>query len=355
MNLLVIFGGVSAEHSISCISASHVLRNLDKTRYTIYAVGITCDGCWYLYENPDPDKIENGTWEHEPLLHAVLSPDRITRGLLVSHADEIEILPVDCVFPVLHGVGGEDGTIQGLCYLANLPCVGCGVAASALSMDKSLTKLVAQQAGVRQAAFYTVCKNDFIHHREAIVNEIEERLGAYPYFAKAARGGSSVGVAKALDRDGLSDALEECFRYDNKVIVEEFIEGHEIEVAVLGNLTPRATMPGEIAPTQEFYTFDAKYHDDSSALFIPAHISAQAAETVQQAAIKIYRALDCRGLARVDFFCTYANEEIVFNEINTMPGFTSISMYPKLWTYAGVSYPALLDQLILLAMEENHG
>ncbi|NCB29422.1 MAG: D-alanine--D-alanine ligase [Clostridia bacterium] len=352
MNLVVLFGGVSSEHDISCISAASVLRNLDREKYRVYAVGITAEGAWYLYENADPDKVQSGAWEHEPLRRAFLSPDRATRGLVVLREEAApEIVRADCVFPVLHGIGGEDGTVQGLLELAGIPYVGCGVAAAANSMDKSITKVLVQAAGVRQAAFYLARGNAFRHDADRVVREAIETLGGFPLFVKPCSSGSSVGVTRAEDELTLREGLEEAFKWDEKVLVEEFISGHEIEVAVLGNACPVASTVGEIAPTQEFYTFDAKYNDESSALYIPAHISEAASEAARDAAIRVYRALGCRGLSRVDFFCTYQGDEVVFNELNAMPGFTGISMYPKLFENGGIPYPKLLDKLIELAQE----
>ena len=327
LKLAVLFGGLSNEHSISCISASSILTNADRTKYDLVPIGITRDGRWFLYENADPEKVKSGEWEKEPSLRrAVLSPDRETHGIILPETGET--IRIDVCFPVLHGMGGEDGTMQGLLTLAGIPFVGPGVAASANSMDKSLTKIIVDTTGVRQADYYIV---------------------------KPCSSGSSVGVARADDFDTLVSGLAEAFRWDTKVLVEEFIDGHEVECAVLGNIDPVASTVGEIAPTQTFYTFDAKYNDETSALYIPAHISEEAIETVRKNAVRVYTALGCRGLSRVDFFCTYKNNEIVFNEINTIPGFTSISMYPKLFEHAGLSYPALIDRLIELALEEAHG
>lgn len=351
MNLVVLFGGLSSEHDISCISAASVLRNLDREKYCVHAVGITAEGEWYLYPDADPDKVQSGEWEQEPKRRAFLSPDRGTHGLVVLDGDAPEVIRADVVFPVLHGYGGEDGTVQGLLELSGIPYVGCGVAASANSMDKSLTKLLADAAGIRQAGYYLARRDAFRHDADRVVGEAAERLSRYPMFVKPCSSGSSVGVTRADDEASLRAGLEEAFKWDEKVLVEEFLDGHEIEVAVLGNDSPVASTVGEIAPTQTFYTFDAKYNDASSQLYIPAHISEEARERTRETAIRVYRALGCRGLSRVDFFCTYEGEEIVFNEINTIPGFTGISMYPKLFAEGGIAYPKLLDKLIEFARE----
>ncbi|MDO5548636.1 MAG: D-alanine--D-alanine ligase family protein [Eubacteriales bacterium] len=355
--LVVLFGGLSSEHDVSCISAATVLRHADKEKYTVLPVGITKDGRWFLYESDDYDAVESGAWkESEALVPAMLSPDRRVHGLLVLRESGAETIRVDCVIPELHGVGGEDGTMQGLLELAGIPYVGPGVAASANSMDKSLTKILVQQAGgVRQAAFYLARRAEFRADPDAVAHAAEQALGSYPVFVKPCSQGSSVGVTKATDFASLKEGLSQGFDYDSKVLVEEFIDGHEIEVAVLGNEEPTATVAGEIAPSREFYSYEAKYVDGSSGLYIPAHISEDAMQRVRENAVRVYRALDCKGLSRVDFFCTYDGDEIVFNEINTLPGFTSISMYPKLQEYSGLPLPKLIDRLVELAMERQDG
>ncbi|WP_087065087.1 D-alanine--D-alanine ligase family protein [Intestinibacillus massiliensis] len=355
MNLIVLFGGVSSEHDISCISAASILRNIDHGKYDVFAVGITADGRWFLCEDAQPDAIQDGSWERGALTPAVLSPDRSTHGLLVLRSTGVEVLRADVVFPVLHGVGGEDGTVQGLLELAGVPYVGCGVAASANTMDKSITKVILEQAGVRQAAYYLARRAQFARDPESVVTQAMRALGSWPVFVKPCSSGSSVGVTRADGPEALRAGLEEAFRWDGKVLVEEFIDGHEVEVAVLGNESPVASTAGEIAPTQEFYTFDAKYNDESSALYIPAHIDERAMETVRETAVRVYQALGCRGLSRVDFFCTYQGSEIVLNEVNTIPGFTSISMYPKLFAESGIPYAKLIDRLVEFALEAAHG
>ena len=356
MKLAVIFGGVSSEHDISCLSAASILRNLDREKYEVYPVGITQDGRWYYCPDCTADTVENGEWERRSgKIPALLPPDRSVHGLVLLRDGKTETVRLDCVFPVLHGVGGEDGTMQGLLELAGIPYVGCGVAASANSMDKSITKVLVDAAGVRQAKYYLALRYDFERNAEGVVRTAADRLGSFPVFVKPCSQGSSVGVAKANDMLELAAGLTEAFKLDDKVLVEEFIDGHEVECAVLGNHSPIASTVGEIAPAQEFYTFDAKYKDEASQLYIPAHITPQQIETVRQNALRVYAALGCRGLSRVDFFVTHADGEVVFNELNSIPGFTSISMYPKLFAHEGIDYPALLDRLIGLALEEHHG
>lgn len=356
MKLAVIFGGVSSEHDISCLSAASILRNLDREKYEVYPVGITQDGRWYYCPDCTADTVENGEWERlNGKIPALFPPDRSVHGLVLLRDGKTETVRLDCVFPVLHGVGGEDGTMQGLLELAGIPYVGCGVAASANSMDKSITKVLVDAAGVRQAKYYLALRYDFERNAEGVVRTAADRLGSFPVFVKPCSQGSSVGVAKANDMLELAAGLTEAFKLDDKVLVEEFIDGHEVECAVLGNHSPIASTVGEIAPAQEFYTFDAKYKDEASQLYIPAHITPQQIETVRQNALRVYAALGCRGLSRVDFFVTHADGEVVFNELNSIPGFTSISMYPKLFAHEGIDYPALLDRLIGLALEEHHG
>ncbi len=355
MKLLILFGGLSSEHEVSRVSASSIVRNADKEKYDLVTVGITKDGRWLLYENPDPDKMASGAWEQDACIPALLSADRSVHGLTILRDGAAQTMRIDCCFPVLHGFGGEDGTIQGLLTLAGIPFVGPGVAASANSMDKSLTKVLVDRAGVRQAAYYVALRADFEKDAQALMQGVMHTLSHFPVFIKPCSSGSSVGVHKANDLETLREGLEEAFHWDEKVMVEEFIAGREIEVAVMGNTEPVASLAGEIAPTQEFYTYDAKYKDESSALYIPARIPEEAMQTVRQNALRVYQAMGCRGLSRVDFFCTFENNEIIFNEINTIPGFTSISMYPKLFGHAGYSYPALIDALVDLAMEAQHG
>lgn len=356
MKLAVLFGGISSEHDISCLSAASILRNLNKDKYEIYPVGITRSGEWFYCPDCDPDRVESGAWERMTgKVKVVLAPDRGMHGMVLLREGEIEVVRLDCVFPVLHGVGGEDGAMQGLLELAGIPYVGCGVAASANTMDKALTKKVVEGTGVRQARYYLALRYDFERNAEAVITAAAETLGAFPVFVKPCSQGSSVGVAKANNLLELAEGLTEAFKLDTKVLVEEFIDGHEVECAVLGNLEPQASTVGEIAPTQEFYTFDAKYKDESSRLYIPAHITEEQIATVRQDAVRVYTALGCRGLSRVDFFVTHDSGEVVFNELNAIPGFTSISMYPKLFDYEGIGYAELLDRLISLALEEHNG
>ena len=280
---------------------------------------------------------------------AMISPVK-GQGLLLFTEDGIQNIKIDVCFPVLHGENGEDGAMQGLLKLAGIPCVGPNVAASAVAMDKTLTKLVADNASIPQADWLLVRAAELKDHMDHVVEKLESKF-AYPMFVKPAGTGSSVGVSKAGDRNSLCKALIEAGRYDDKILVEEFIHGREVEVAVMGNSSPVASICGEIDSGAEFYDYDAKYLTDTSVAYIPARISEETAELVREAAIKVYQAIGCQGLSRVDFFVTYEGERIVFNEINTLPGFTSISMYPKLFAASGIPYTQLIDMLLDLAQE----
>ena len=337
INVLVLFGGMSPEHEVSLRSAESVL-------------GITKEGAWILYGGHDYSQLPSGLWtEHPANRPATISPIR-GQGLLCFEGDCVVRQSVDVVFPVLHGENGEDGAMQGLLQLAGIPYVGPHVSASAVAMDKTLTKLVADNAGITQAKWQLVRNSDLNNRIEQIVDQLETRF-SYPMFVKPAGTGSSVGVSKAGDRATLMDALLSAGVYDDKILVEEFIHGKEIEVAVMGNDSPVASICGEIDSGTEFYDYEAKYITDTSVAYIPARIPEDVAEQVRDQAVRIYSAIGCQGLSRVDFFVTYEDNRVVFNEINTIPGFTSISMYPKLFAASGIPYEQLIDELLQLAME----
>ena len=350
LNVCILFGGISPEHDVSLRSAESVLQNLNPEKYNILPVGITKEGQWFLYGGCDYSQLPGDKWlDHPDNCKAMISPVR-GQGLLCFQAEGVAFQPVDVVFPVLHGENGEDGAMQGLLQMAGIPYVGPHVAESAVSMDKTLTKLVADQAGVPQAAWELIRASELKNRMEQILDKIEDRF-AYPVFVKPAGTGSSVGVSKAMDRIQLKNALEVAGEFDEKILVEEFIHGREVEVAVLGNDSPVASVCGEIDSGAEFYDYDAKYITDTSIAYIPARIPETVEEQVREQAIKVYTAIGCKGLSRVDFFVTYEDNRVVFNEINTLPGFTSISMYPKLFAASGIAYDELLDQLLKLAME----
>ena len=350
INVLVLFGGMSPEHEVSLRSAESVLNHMSKEKYNILPVGITKEGAWILYGGHDYSQLPSGLWtEHPANRPATISPIR-GQGLLCFEGDCVVRQSVDVVFPVLHGENGEDGAMQGLLQLAGIPYVGPHVSASAVAMDKTLTKLVADNAGITQAKWQLVRNSDLNNRIEQIVDQLETRF-SYPMFVKPAGTGSSVGVSKAGDRATLMDALLSAGVYDDKILVEEFIHGKEIEVAVMGNDSPVASICGEIDSGTEFYDYEAKYITDTSVAYIPARIPEDVAEQVRDQAVRIYSAIGCQGLSRVDFFVTYEDNRVVFNEINTIPGFTSISMYPKLFAASGIPYEQLIDELLQLAME----
>ena len=349
-NVCILFGGISPEHEVSLRSAESVLNEIDKQRYNLFPVGITKAGQWLLFGGTDYSMLPQGTWmDHPDNCPAAISPVR-GQGLLCFAGDAVRTQPIDVVFPVLHGENGEDGAMQGLLQLAGIPYVGPHVAASAVAMDKTLTKLVVDQAQIPQAAWQLVRSGELTNRMERALNVLENRFG-YPMFVKPAGTGSSVGVSKAHDRQELEAALRTAAAYDSKILVEEFIDGKEIEVAVMGNDSPMASVCGEIDSGVEFYDYDAKYITDTSTAYVPARIDEETAEQVREWAVKAYSALGCQGLSRVDFFVTRQDNRVVFNEINTLPGFTSISMYPKLFAASGVPYSQLIDQLLDLAME----
>ena len=350
LSVCVLFGGISPEHEVSLRSAEFVLNSIDPEKYNVFPVGITKNGDWVLFGGTDYSMLPAGTWQDHPgNRRAAISPVR-GQGLLSFEGDCVVREWIDVVFPVLHGENGEDGSVQGLLQLAGIPYVGSHVSASAVAMDKTLTKLVVDQAGVTQAAWHLVRTRDLGSHMDKVLDKLEEKF-RYPMFVKPAGTGSSVGVSKASDRESLKAALVQAGNYDEKILVEEFIHGREVEVAVLGNDSPVASVCGEIDSGADFYDYNAKYITDTSVAYIPARIPEDVAEQVRDLAVKVYTAIGCQGLSRVDFFVTYEEDRVVFNEINTLPGFTSISMYPKLFAASGIPGMQLIDELLRLAME----
>ena len=350
LNVCVLFGGISPEHDVSLRSAESVLNHMDKEKYHILPVGITKEGKWFLYGGTDYSLLPTGQWQQHPdNCPAVISPVR-GEGLLCFTASGVTRETIDVVFPVLHGENGEDGAMQGLLQMAGIPYVGPHVSASAVAMDKTLTKLVMDNVGIPQAAWQLVRNSDLKKDMDEILNTVEKKF-SYPVFVKPAGTGSSVGVSKASDRMQLKAALQKAGSFDEKILVEEFIDGHEVEIAVLGNERPVASVVGEIDSGAEFYDYDAKYVSDTSVAYIPARVPEAVSEELREKAVKVFRAIGCRGLSRVDFFVTYKDNRVVFNEINTLPGFTSISMYPKLFVASGIPYGELIDRLLQLAME----
>ena len=347
----VLFGGVSSEHEISLLSASSIVENLSPEQYDLMTVGITKEGRWLLYTGP-VSALRDGTWEQTGLtVPAFLSPDPGVHGLVALEKDGARVLPVDVVFPALHGKNGEDGTLQGLLQLSGIPFVGCGTLASAICMDKAVTHSLLSAANIEQAHYLWFYADRFPVAAETIKKKIVARLN-FPVFVKPANAGSSVGVSKVDAPEGLDAAIEKAAREDHKVVVEEGIDGQEVEVAVLGNRDCTASIVGEICASASFYDYEDKYINGTSQLFIPAHLEEETAQKVRETAVRAYRLLGCSGMARVDFFVTREEHRVILNEINTLPGFTSISMYPKLWMASGLTYGDLLDRLIDLAFQK---
>ena len=347
--VLVLFGGVSSEHDVSLNSASSVMKNIPADKYDIVAMGITKEGRCFVF-NGSPDLLPDGNWlKDEALLEpAVISCDRSHHGI-IRLADGAKVEYIDVVFPVLHGKNGEDGTMQGLLEISGIPYVGCNTAASAICMDKAVTNAMADFHGIPQAKWTAFDKHAYSGDKTALLASSAEKLG-FPIFVKPANAGSSVGISKAKNIAELEAACEKAFEHDAKVVLEEGIVGVEVECAVMGNSEPIASVIGEVVPCNEFYDYDAKYLANESELHIPARLSDDMLKAVQEAAIKAYRALGCTGFTRVDFFVC-ADGSILLNEPNTIPGFTSISMYPKLFAASGVPYSELLDKLLELATE----
>lgn len=344
IRLVLLYGGQSAEHDISRLSATHVLRAVDADRYELDAVAITPDGRWVrstetleaLRAGPDalPDRL--------PATGTALEPQR---GLAPATPDQRVV-----VLPILHGPRGEDGTVQGLLELADVAYVGCGVLSSAVNMDKAMAKVVADAAGLPQVRHLAARDTEL---DDAFVARVEAELG-WPVFVKPANMGSSVGISRASDAAELRRALDDAVAYDEVVVVEEAAQSaREIEVGVIGNGEPRASVPGEIVPTHDFYDFDDKYVDGNARMEIPADLPDDVTEQVRALALDAYRALRCDGLARVDFFYEADGRGLLFNEINTLPGFTPFSMFPSLWEATGLPYSELIDELVRLAVERH--
>lgn len=350
LQVVVLFGGRSGEHEVSLMSARSVLDALRRDRYTVIEVGITKAGVWLMGEN---------TWQafHEGHLEGLtpvtLLPDPTRPGLYALRDGGLErVAEVDVVFPVLHGPFGEDGTLQGLLEMADLAYVGAGVVGSAVGMDKGVFKAVMQAHGLPVLPYAVFTRREVEQDLETVIARCEA-LGPYPLFTKPANLGSSVGVSKVRNREELVQGLREAARYDRRVVVEKGIEAREIEVSVLGNDRPQASIAGEIRPGDEFYSYEAKYLDDTSELLIPAPLDEAQMALVRELAVRAYRAIDCAGMARVDFLLDRHTGDFYINEVNTIPGFTQISMYPKLWEASGLPYPDLLDRLIELALERK--
>lgn len=354
INIAVLFGGRSGEHEVSLMSARSVLSVLDPEKYNVIQIGITQDGRW-LSGIDVIDCFNSGKLQQ--LFPVVLLPEPRHNQLYALRHYENETIferfsAVDVFFPVLHGTFGEDGTLQGLFEMADVAYVGAGVLGSSVGMDKALFKDVIRTHDIPVVESLTFSRIEIEQDMQHVLDQSEAAL-SYPVFIKPANMGSSVGISKCKNRADLMEGLLEAARYDRRILVERGINGREIEVSVLGNYDPRASIPGEIIPSEEFYSYKAKYLDESSRLIIPAVISDEQKERVRSLAVQAYQATDCAGMARVDFLLDKDTGEIFLNEINTIPGFTKISMYPKLWEASGIAYPDLVDKLIALAFERK--
>ena len=376
----ILFGGRSGEHEVSLLSAASVFNAIDKNKYEVVPIGITKQGRWVTAT--DAERLLQGKFEDHTHLRAgdpgatpgaavlakgesvVVPPEPHRRGSLAPFETDAltrrasdRAIDVDVIFPVLHGTFGEDGTIQGLLELADMPYVGAGVLGSAAGMDKDIMKSLFRAAGLPIVKHVTFLRSEWEANAKRIQKLVESKL-KYPVFVKPANLGSSVGISKARDREQLGSAIEEAARFDRKIVIEQGVGGskqkaREIECSVLGNDQPEASLPGEIVPSTEFYDYNAKYLDEGSQLIIPAKLSKSEIKTVQRLAVAAFKAVDCAGLARVDFLMEPKSRTIYLNEINTMPGFTAISMYPKLWAASGISYSDLIGRLIQLGLERH--
>lgn len=351
IRLGIIFGGRSGEHEISLMSATSVIKAIDKEKFLPVLIGITREGKWLLYDGP-VDKIEDGSWQTEAEAALSEAPEKYAITVLGAGGRSLKD-HIDFALPILHGPYGEDGTIQGLFEMADIPYGGCGVLGSAAAMDKALAKEVFAKNDLPICRHLTLHKEDVMKDLDGAAGRIEKYL-SYPIFVKPANMGSSVGINKAKATEELKAAIAEAAKYDRRLVLEEGLDCREIETGVLGNHNPAAAAVGEILPSEEFYSYKAKYFDGGqSKLCIPADISRETAEEIKSIAIEAYRLLDCCGYARVDFFLERETDRIYLNEINTIPGFTKYSMFPLLWAEAGVPYPELIERIIDLGFERH--
>ena len=352
----LLFGGMSSEHEVSRVSAGTFVDHIDPEKYELLKIGITKEGRW-LYTEATSAQMADGSWEELATnMPCVISPDRADHGMILfTPSGQVEKLHVDAVIPALHGLWGEDGTVQGLLELAGIPYVGCGVLASAVCMDKAVANTLMDAAGVPHCHWCWAAAEE-ADDLEALCNKVEGVL-SYPVFVKPANAGSSVGVSKAADREALKTAIHVALAEDTKVVFEEFIDGQEVECAAFGNPETGVTVthPGEILAGAEFYTYDDKYKNGVSQVVIPAHLSDEKLDEVSALAKKAFLALGCTGLSRCDFFVEKGTGRVLCNELNTLPGFTAISMYPKLMEHDGVGFSDLVDRLIGLALAKRRG
>ena len=358
MCVVLLFGGMSSEHEVSRVSVGNFVNNIDRSKYEVLTVGITKEGRW-LYTEATAAQMADGSWEELPgNMPCVISPDRADHGMILFTPDgRVEKMQVDVVIPVLHGLWGEDGTVQGLLELAGIPYVGCGVLASAVCMDKGVANALFDANNIPHTKWLAANRWQIESDLDGVCAGVEAKLG-WPVFVKPANAGSSVGITKAHNQDELKKAIALALENDRKVVFEAFVDGQEVECAVIGSDPAVATRPGEILAGAEFYTYDDKYKNGVSQTVIPAHLPEEKLDEVKTYAALAYSALGCEGLARCDFFVEHGTGKVMINEINTFPGFTSISMYPKLMEHEGLPVPALIDYLIELALErteKQHG
>ncbi len=358
MCVVLLFGGMSSEHEVSRVSVGNFVNNIDRSKYEVLTVGITKEGRW-LYTEATAAQMADGSWEELPgNMPCVISPDRADHGMILFTPDgRVEKMQVDVVIPVLHGLWGEDGTVQGLLELAGIPYVGCGVLASAVCMDKGVANALFDANNIPHTKWLAANRWQIESDLDGVCAGVEAKLG-WPVFVKPANAGSSVGITKAHNQDELKKAIALALENDRKVVFEAFVDGQEVECAVIGSDPAVATRPGEILAGAEFYTYDDKYKNGVSQTVVPAHLPEEKLDEVKTYAALAYSALGCEGLARCDFFVEHGTGKVMINEINTFPGFTSISMYPKLMEHEGLPVPALIDHLIELALErteKQHG
>ena len=358
MCVALLFGGMSSEHEVSCVSVGNFVRNIDRSKYEVLTVGITKEGRW-LYTEATAEQMADGSWEELPgNMPCVISPDRADHGMILFTPDgRVEKMHLDVVIPVLHGLWGEDGTVQGLLELAGIAYVGCGVLASSVCMDKAVANALFEANGVPHTKWVAANRWEIEKDLEGVCAGVEAKLG-WPVFVKPANAGSSVGISKVSSQEELKAAIALALENDRKVVFEAFVDGQEVECAVIGSDPAVSTRPGEILAGAEFYTYDDKYKNGVSQVVIPARLDEAKLDEVKTYAAMAYTALNCEGLARCDFFVEHGTNRVMINEINTFPGFTPISMYPKLMEHEGTPVPALIDHLIELALErteKQHG
>lgn len=349
LNVALIFGGKSGEHEVSLSSTASIYKHIDKDKYNVFTIGITKDGRWMYYEGNE-ENIKNGEWVNLANKNVEINLVPVGNREVGLVFEDGRVEKMDVLFPVLHGPYGEDGTIQGLFEISQIPYVGCGVLASSVGMDKLVCKKVFSQIGLSQVDYTYTTKWSFNKNEDQELNSIESKL-KYPIFVKPANLGSSVGISKACNREELLKGINEALQFDSRVVLEQGVNAREIEVAVLGNDEVKASIAGEIKPAKDFYDYEDKYINGASTYDIPANISDEDMENIRQMAIEAFKGIDGKGLSRVDFFKDKETGEIFINEINTLPGFTNISMYPKMWEATGLEYSNLIDRLIDLAID----